>query len=169
MFLTAAPALTLASTAKTIMRFNIAYFVFGLASVAYAVPIARGSSTVVTFSFGPQHASEAKPSTWTSLLGSGPTVKDQGAEKLAKGVVQDLFKILGFTAQLKQGSVFGGSQSQAGGRIDYTADKVPGYESPCSGWVVRKGQKINGQLTGTRDGRYEVVQIEDGKKVKQSE
>ncbi|KAJ3981286.1 hypothetical protein F5890DRAFT_1477066 [Lentinula detonsa] len=151
------------------MRFNIAYFVFGLASVAYAVPIARGSSTVVTFSFSLQHASTAKPSTWTSLMGGGATAKDEEAEKLAKGVVQDLFKILGFTAQLKQGSVFGGSQSQAGGRVDYTADKVPGYEFTCSGWVIRNGQTVNGELTGTRDGRYEVVQIENGKKVKQSE
>ncbi|KAJ3711108.1 hypothetical protein DFJ43DRAFT_1228547 [Lentinula guzmanii] len=165
------------------MRFNVAYFVLGLASVAYAVPInsdgsaslpslgARGSNEVVTFEFTTQHAAEANPNaiSLSSLWGAKTqvSVKDPTAEKLAKEVVQDLFKTLGFTAQLKQGSVFGGID--AGGRIDYTADKVPGYESPCSGWVVRKGQTVNGELTGRRDGRYEVVQIENGKKVKQSE
>ncbi|KAJ3742877.1 hypothetical protein DFH05DRAFT_1262434 [Lentinula detonsa] len=99
------------------MRFNIAYFVLGLASVAYAVPInsdgsaslpslgARGSNEIVTFEFTTQHAVEANPNaiSLSSLWGAKTqvSVKDPTAEKLAKEVVQDLFKTLGFTAQSK--------------------------------------------------------------------
>ncbi|KAJ3992194.1 hypothetical protein F5050DRAFT_1790117 [Lentinula boryana] len=164
------------------MRFSIAYFVFGLASVAYAVPInsdgsaslpsleAHGSNGGVTFEFNSQHAAETNNAINWPVWGAKAQVrvKETAAEKLAKEVVQDLFQALGFLAELKPGSVYGGSYSQAEKRVDFLA-QVPGYKSGCSGWAIRKGTTVNGELNGELNGKFKVEKIDEGKKVKQSE